>query len=597
MPIRLEQPIKPLSRVIRLESDLGISDHAMIAWWYCGIYKNPVANSQPHALVAFREIGPEGLGDEIIPRRIPITELGQVRIGSIWKDQKCQSEAIFEVDKFDVMISRNTWRVVSFNEALLQGNAPPYPSEIHPLQYERDKNWMIEFDLQSGGKLLIPCIEFFTRCYGRSAELKRVLATYPWCEPTDIHNSRLYAPLGEPEEPGQWKVKLRSRMVNGDIVFLAHAKYDPYTRSAAKSIYAQIEAEHDPRGRLPAFIKVAPWFQGHAELKVSGIRFNNGKSFLALQVNGCSNPQGALIVRDRENSNRVNEGADPGAREAWAGTPERQLIKPPEIVDLTSDEEPDHSAASIEIEDDDFEELGEKRLIIDRRREKAESKAGAKQQGTCADKYSGGEPSGDGKGVGYASIHAKPVLESQGTLRDVWNAMLFLQKKHPDKIEKVQWFTWEGGFKNDPEPQLIGLTEFDKEEEVSTTIRNWLYSDTVSRKVRGILVARLIFRDKWVCILEIQRRPRMKKDASGAPKESEENFKGLVCIPPNMDEFKKWLTATLESIRYLKGIVQPLEGKQIENCMSFSHSRTKSEEVAGEAAVRNALGKVNVPLS
>ena len=50
----------------------------------------------------------------------------------------------------------------------------------------------------------------------------------------------------------------------------APVKYAPYTRSAAKSIYAQIEAEHDPRGRLPAFIKVAPWFQGHAELKVSG---------------------------------------------------------------------------------------------------------------------------------------------------------------------------------------------------------------------------------------------------------------------------------------------------------------------------------------
>ncbi len=455
---------------------------------------------------------------------------------------------------------------------------------------------MIEFDLQSGGKLLIPCLEFFARCYGRSAELKRVLATYPWCSPTNIHNSRLYAPLAEPEEPGRWKVKLRRRMNNGDIVFLAHAKYDSYTAAAAKNIYAQVETEHDPEGKIPAFIKVAPWFQGSAQLKVAGISFDNGNSFLALQVNGLSNPQGALILRDRENSSLAIEGADPGAPEAWAGAPERRLIKPPEIVDLTGDDEPDHSAGAIEIEDPDFEELGEPRLIIDRRREKAESQAGAKRQGTDAEQYSSGEPSGDGKGVGYASMHAKPVLESQGTLRDVWEAMLFLQKKYPEKIKKVQWFTWESGFSSDPEPKLIGLTEFGQEEEVQTSIRNWLYADPATRAVRGILIARLILQDKWVCFLEIQRRPRTKKDKDGERKDSEESFKGLVCIPSNTDQFKIWLTFTLAAIRYTQGIVRRLEGKHIDNCRSFSHSRSRSEQIAGEAAVLNALEKVNVRL-
>ncbi|HBP5362306.1 MULTISPECIES: hypothetical protein [Pseudomonas aeruginosa group] len=596
MPIRLDRPIRRVSRVIRLKSNLGKNDTDMMAWWYCGIYKNPAADSQPHALVAFREIGMNGLGDEVILRRIPLTTLGQVRIGSIWKDQKCHSEAVFEVAKFDVMISNNTWRVVSFNDALQHSNAPPYPFEIHPLQFERDKNWMIEFDLQSGGKLLIPCLEFFARCYGRSAELKRVLATYPWNGPEDIHNSRLYAPLDDPEEPGRWKVKLRRRMTNGDIVFLAHAKYHRYTESAAKSIYAQIETQHDPMGRIPAFIKVAPWFQGPTQLKVSGISFDNGRSFLALQVIGCSNPQGVAILRDRENSNLVNEAADPGASEAWAGTPERRLAKPPEIVDLTSDEEPDHSTGPIEVQDPDFEELGEPRLIIDRRRQKAASTAGPKRPGAGAEQYSSGEPSGDGKGVGYASIHAKPVLESQGTLRDVWNAMLFLQKRHPEKIRKVQWFTWDTGFTGDPEPKLIGLTEFDKDEDIETGIRNWLYADPAIEAVRGILVARLMLEDRWVCILEIQRRPRMKKDKDGERKPAEESFKGLVCIPPNMGQFKDWLTNTLSSIRYVKGIVQRLEGEHIENCAAFSHSRTKDEQVAGEAAVLNALEKVNVRL-
>jgi hypothetical protein len=570
----------------------------MIAWWYCGIYKNPAAETQPNVLVAFRELLPDGLGDDVVFRRVPLTALGQVRIGSIWKDQRCRSEAAFDVARFDVMIDSRNWRVVSFDEALHNGSRPPYPLDIHPLQYNSDKNWMIEFDLESGGRLLIPCLEFFSRCYGRSGELKRVLATYPWSGPNEVHKSRLYAPLDEPEEPGRWKVKLRRRMVNGDIVFLAHAKYDPYTQSAVRKIYAQIEAGHDSKGKAPTFIKVAPWFMGPAQLKVSGISFDNGRSFLGLNILGCSDPQGVPLIRGRENTSQANEGADRGAGgQAWAGVPERRLVKPPEIVDLTGDDEPDHGAGAIEIQDPDFEILGEPRAVIDVRPEKAKSSAGPKGAGTGADQYSSGEPFGAERGVGYASIHAKPVLESQGTLRDVWNAMLYLKKKYPEKIKAVQWFTWEGEFQDDPEPQLIGLAEFDEEELITDTdLKHWLYADVVARTVRGILVARMVFQDKWVCIVEIQRRPRTKKDKDGERKPSEEPFKGLVCTPKHLGEFKTWLTHTLSSIRYIKGIVQKLEGEHIENCTAFAHSRSNSQQVAGEAAVLNALEKVNVRL-
>lgn len=597
MPIKFDRKIRRVARVVRLKGSLSKNDTDWIAWWYCGLYKNRAADSQPNVLVAFRELVSGSLGDEVLLRRVPLTSLGQVRIGSIWRNERCRSEAAFTVDNFNVMFSKNTWRVVSFHDAVQKGSPPPYPMDIHPLQFSGDKNWMIEFDLQSGGKLLVPCLEFFSRCYGRSEELKRVLATYAWCGPDQVSSSKLYAPLNESEEPGRWKVRLRRRMVNGDIVFLAHAKYDRYTEWAAKSIYAQIESLHDPKGALPAFIKVAPWFQGPAELKVSGIRFDNGNSFLALNVIGASDPQGLPLVRDRENPNKVNEPADPSTdKEGWAGALERRLVKPPEVVDLTGDDEPDHGAGEIEIQDPDFEILGEPRVIVDVRREKAESTAGSKVPGSGADLYSSGEPVGNGKGVGNASIHAKPVLESNGTLRDVWNALRFLHKKHPDQINAVQWFTWDAGFKDDPEPLLIGLTEFDDDDELDTDIRNWVYAELGSGTVRGVLVARLILQDKWVCFLEIQRRPRTKIDKNGARKPSEESFKGLVCIPPNIDDFKKWLTKTLSSIRYAKGIVQRLEGEHIPSCVAFSHSRSKDEQVVGEAAVLNALDKVNIRL-
>lgn len=598
MPIDLNRPIRRKARVIRLENNLGDSDNKeLMVWWYCGIYKNPTANSQPHALVAFREITPEGLSDAVILRRLPLTTLGQVRIGSIWKNRRSQSEVVFESFKFNVVVHDESWRFVSFNDVWQKTIPnPPYPFEIYPLQFKGDKNWMIEFDLSSGGKLLIPCLEFFTRCYGRSAELKRILSTYPWCDPNTPVNSRLYAPLDESEESGKWKIKMRRRMVNGDIVFLANAKYNRYTESVAKHIYAQIETEHDPERKIPVFLKVAPWFQGDMQLKVSGISFDNGQSFLALQVNGCSNPGGALIIRDRENTN-LTEGTDLSPSNAWSGMPERQIIKPPEIIDLTSNLEPDSGSGTVEIEDDDFEELGLPPVIIDRRREKSNSTTGMKSQSTSSDQYSSGEPAGTEKGVGYASIHAKPVLESKGTLRDVWTAMLYLHKKYPETIKKVQWFTWENSFSDESEPELIGLTEFESRDDVDMSTRKWLYSDTFTGEVRGILVARMALVDKWVCILEIQRRLRTKKDSNGEQMPSEESFKGLVCIPSSMSQFEDWLTHTLSEIRYKKGIVRHLEGKHIENCMSFAHSRFKNEQIAGEAAVLNALEKVGIQLS
>lgn len=598
MPIVFNRPVKRVGHVVRFKGNLGKNDTAMIAWWYCGIYKNSAADTQPSVLVAFRELLPDGLADEVVFRRVPLTALGQVRIGSIWKDQRCRSEAAFEIRRFDITISRGQWRIVSFDEAVRNGSNLPYPPDIHPLQYNSDKNWMIEFALESGGRLLIPCLEFFSRCYGRSQELKRVLATYPWCGPNEVHKSRLYAPLDEPEDPGRWKVKLRRRMVNGDVVFLAHAKYDPYTQSAVKKIYAQLESGHDANRKVPTFIKIAPWFLGPAQLKVSGISFENGKSFLGLNVLGCSDPQGVPLIRNRENSNLVKERADQENKgKAWAGIPERRLVKPPEIVDLTSDGDPDNSSGPIEIQDPDFEILGEPRVVIDIRHEKAKSSAGPKGDGTEASEYSSGEPSGTKRGVGSASINAKPVLESQGTLRDVWNAMLYLKQEYPEKILAVEWFTWEKGFQGDPEPQLIGLTEFrEEEQETDTELKNWLYADVTAKTVRGILVARMVFQEKWVCIIEIQRRPRTKKDSDGERKPFEEPLQGLVCIPRNLGEFKTWLKQTLSSIRYVKGIVKKLDGQHIENCTAFVHSRSNSLQVAGEAAVRNALEKVNVQL-
>lgn len=564
-----------------------------MAWWYCGVTKNRVENTQPLAIVGFRELLDSNyLSDEVKLQSVPLTALGQVRIGTLWQNNICQAETVHRAETFSVNFSQHNWRFTSFGLSAYEGGKPPYPQKFHPLAYAKDKNWLLEFKLPEGGKLLIPCLEFFTRCYGRSAELRRVLATYSWEE---CVNSRLYAPLGEPEEPPKWKVKLRKRLVNSDVVLLAHAKYDSHTRFAIKNIYAQLEAHYKSGKEGISFIKIAPWFEGPADLRVKGIWFDDGKSFLALQVVGCSDPTGNPILRGRENSNNAKAPAPDGAPAAWAGMPQRTLVKPPQIIQLTSTNEPDPHALSVEIEDPEFEVLGAPRAVINMRKDQAISSAGPKVDGTDASAFSSGDPSSQNQGIGYAAIHAKPVMESLGMVRDMWNAMLSLKEMYPDQVQSVEWFTFEDGYKNATEPKLIGLQPFSDDDLVDTTTRKWPYMDvTTFQTVRGILIARIVVQDKPIYILEIQRRPQQKKNKSGGIEEAEESYQGLVFVLDNQNNFQDWLRHLLSEIRVVKGVVQKLAGHCPGKASAFKHSTATSDEMPCESAVLNALGKMGI---
>ncbi|MBL4951853.1 hypothetical protein JK635_06375, partial [Neobacillus sp. YIM B02564] len=129
---------------------------------------------------------------------------------------------------------------------------------------------------------------------------------------------------------------MQKKMHNGDVVFLAHAKYDDYTRNVAKKVHSQLSASYDPTSVHPTFIKIGPWFQGPTELSVDGIPFD-GDSFLGLRVRGMSDPGGSLVLRQRENSRNAENPAPDGSPEAWAGVPKRALVKHPEIINLTGD--------------------------------------------------------------------------------------------------------------------------------------------------------------------------------------------------------------------------------------------------------------------
>lgn len=567
----------------------------LVTWWYGPVTKNRQAGSVPKVCVFFRRIEKSGRLGEIIQYETALTHLGVLRLGSIWSRGVSDTRINLEAKKFDVSFSLGGWKIISPYDAVhLERASNPIPFSEYPLLFSSDKNYLLDFALPDGRNLLIPCMEFFARCYGRSAEVKRVLATYPW----DEAQRRLFRPFNVPVSPGTWAVKLARRLYNDDVIFLAHVKHDPYAHRAAKSIYAQIESAFKTN-KPYAFLKATPWFQGPAKLYVSGIYLNNGKTFLGLNILGGSHPQGEIILRDREDMNKLDESSSSNADCSGNanGFQTRMMHKLPDIIDLTEDDEPDHGSSSLEIEEDDFVVLGEPRVVIDVRH--------ARQGGTkrisiktgSESTFSTGEPYGSRKGIGYASLHAEAVIESQGVLRDMWNAVRHLQKTTPSVIRSAKWFTFEDGFRDDVEPKLIAFVPFDEEGKgLSGDISKWPFLDVSTRIPRGALIIQLDVSGKSVYLFEIQRRPLRKKCEGGIFTEGEESFKGLVFVLDDEKSLSQWLRILLDQTRYVKGVVQKLTGSCPGTAHAFKHAPAKGEEVPCEAAVKNALRKIGMDI-
>lgn len=328
---------------------------------------------------------------------------------------------------------------------------------------------------------------------------------------------------------------------------------------------------------------------------VEGISTNDGRTFLGLRITGGSDPEGVLILRDKVNTSLVEEPADEADGTAWNGAPSRVMKEIPEIV-LTDNDSPDHGSSTIEVHDPTFSVLGEPRKVIDKKRPQAKSSAGKPAAETSQDTFSSGERTGTNKGVGKASIHACQEMESQGVLRDIWNAVCHLQKEHPKTIQAVEWFTREDGFNATEEPKLISLNALSLKEDVSSEIKSWVYADSTKTSFRGVLVVRLIVNSNPVFLVEIQRRTSTKKDDEGNEIVSEQAFKLLAFTLDEQSKFDKWIEKLLEEIPKNKGIVRKLVGLCPGNAIAINHSRSKTEVKPQEKTLQNALEKLGIDL-
>ena len=565
--------------------------------WYHEFQRNAQDRYLPQVNVVLRS--EDNVHSKSSYREVPvgINYLGQLRIGSTVNDGIVNDDEIegpFRIscqERLDVDFTRGSWTLEDASAL-----ARNLLSDIPWLRDFEPRGPMLVFPLEKGRSLWIPCIEFFSRCYSRSQEIKRILSLYSW----DRAKRRLF---GEDDMPGGdegfdgWTIWLRRPFVEDDAVFLAHVWYDPYTEGCAKSIYAQLESALPVVPRpLPwkSFVEVRPWFEGPAELLVRGFWLRDGRDrkFLALRVDGCSDPRGKPVRYVPS----VDKSSSPGAAAEGDTVRYFRRRRVRKKTRLTDRVEPDRGSRRITLEDPPFEVLGISRDVNGvgiQREEGAGRPSKGKSSGPA--EYSSSEQYSRGKDVGEVHIVA-PVRQPLGdVLSDMWKTLLHLQKKYPALVSSVAWVADEGSrfhYRAEEPPQLILLESFGSEEDEEFEIRNWNWpwldpdpKDPQRLGRRGLFVMRCLVRGYPVYFVEVQRRPRRK-----------EKFSGMVFRLNREMSLDRWLYEICFRVRHVEGVFSYLCSVCPGIAREFVHFPGPEGTVLYEAAVVEALSKVGLDL-
>ncbi len=575
-----------------LKKMLRTNDSDWIVWLYSGILKNNKASYQPHAYVCFRQLLNHGVSKKCIFRPVLLTNLGQLRIGSVWRYGKCRGIARFEERTYTVNFKHNYWHT-SVCEAVNNGWESPLDQRLYPLHHPKDRNYFIQFKSNENDIVSIPSLEFFTRMFGASEEVKRVIATFQ----RDECVKRLFYPLNQPLERDHWKIVRGPNLKKGDDVFLAHFKHDPWTKWVCKRIHSQIESGYDNLKKEPIFISVDPWFKGPTEITVRGIPFNKGRSFLGLQIMGYhlhGGPNISVYSRKRNGEFQLEPEPIGGRR----GKVKVNLIEPPDDIIITGDDEPNQRGSIVEMPNPSMN-IRISGRIIQYEKVNSENRSSNRDwyNATESSEFSTGEPTGNGGEVGLLSIHTSNVQESKGKLRDIWNALQSLKKEFPSRISAVEWFTLSDGFHSEDNFKLISLEEFDDDDlDIDADVVRWIYMDARKKdRTRGALIVRITVDAKYVYIVEIQRKIEKKKDKkTGIVYWGEDSMTGLVFTLNTEGNLRLWLRQLLDEIRSVKGIFKKVESGCPGEAHFFNHSSRKDPFVIEKQSALNALGKVDV---
>lgn len=515
----------------------GLNDNRTVIWWHSSVKKNSRDRSQPNVLVSLRVLNSDGKFGKLYAKWFPITFLGFLRIGSVWHKRQQIGQIDMETISLNGHISSSDFQIIKQCKIGFNGDRQYLiPINVYDLEYDcypHNHTPLLQFPMETTGKLpirvIVPCMEVFTRLYGRNAEVRRILSTYSWNEAS----RRLYNPDSGFKNGHKWGVELADRMIDDDAFLIAFLQHDDYTQKQAKSVFAQIEASQNAYGNNGAFFGITPWLLGDIQLRLKGFWINSNH-FLALQINGANlEPEWLTIYRKRTFANPPGHKSNNGSSNHIV----TNLANTPEYVEVTGEFAPDHHSAKLSVTETDFYLLGKRGEIIKQSSHSAQAQVRSTSIDTDnrSEMFSAGETYGDGKGVGKANIKSDIIIESHGILLDLWDALLGMSRSESEKkmIHNVTYLSSKGFVAGD-KPTLIAFQNFFRDKSsYDFLVGSWGYLNAREQKPRGALIARVLTDRGHVFFIEIQRRKRKSRNALSNV--GEEHYRGVVFKLDNTD--------------------------------------------------------------
>jgi len=580
----------------RYKNNVLCSGDRWLIWRHGGAIKGKKDQSQSQVCIGCRKYTAGSWSEELNYTFIPITWLVIVQLGTIWKDGYRTHELVLEKARFEVNFDPEHWQISSHAES----SEDLYPRSLYSNKYSNDRNKYLELDLNNSGKLLIPCLEFYTKMYGTSSELRRVLAAEGWSANVFDPANPLYAPPPAKRNPDDWVVSLSKKIPDSDAVFLAHALYDPVARTAARSVYVQLESNHKGSSTKLKFLDIVPWFVGPATLKVEGVYFNSGRSFLCLRIVGGSHPTIPRneIVHDRANSSRVKDSAETSKKDApWPKIAKQQNIDPIDVT-ITGDSPPSQNTSTLDLDSNVFEIIGTQRATVAVSSALNASSVKKAFIETTNDVYSAGGEHGTLDNIGRAAINTPIELDSNGFIHELWETLLYLCKKYPDVIRSIESFNYEDGFTGSSPPKLISLAPTKNIIEIYSKQRkkrqlSWPYLIPGYRNPRGLLVVRLKIERDYYYLFEIE--PRTNVDAPDKLKK----HSGLIAKLSGEENTMKILETLIPRIRDSQGVFKKCLPLMPDFAETYRHVPSRRNTLSAvyrpyEAAMKNAISKTGI---
>lgn len=476
----------------------------LVPIWHGAVSKNPSnENTTPISDVVFRSLRSDNSLGSIYHIPSAISFLGALRPGSVWSDgRQIGRLAMTTLPSTEVCFDDAAWECVTAREVRLFNRFPEFD-----IPFGQNDSWLIQLHTRAGKTILVPCLEFFTRCYGRSSETSRLIATYGLDAVTKRY---LY---GHELNLDQLKIQIKNNTSHKEAVFLAHAVYSEYTQRKCNEIHTCMTALFSTKSRT--FLKAEPWFEGRALIAGEGFWLDND-TFLLLNINGLSEPEGIPITIERQR--RTAEKGAPGTGNAYRKPPPVGASN--EEVSLTDTEAPDSNYARI-VFDPPFKTLGVKRTLI-KKKQRLPGKKGKALQGDVRSSLAPGDARGKGKGGGKSEAES-PEWSQGGILDQMWQTCHSLAKLHKNRISNIGWYTLSLGHQTEGIPQYQFLTIKQK-----TSLPTLGKSKLTPPAPRAALIIRMTVDAHHIYIIEIYRKPSCTEDGEF----KEESYCGVMVRLP-----------------------------------------------------------------